>query len=244
MRRLLPDPAPTFDLGTLLDRRDRTPPPGRPWVMANMVMSVDGAFSVEGRSAGLAGPADKAVFHTLRAAADAILVAAGTARDERYRRPSTVTHLQDHRRAMGLTGAPRLVVVSRSMAIPHDQPFLAGDGPEPLLLHPHGVDTSGVPAGVELRASGSGGGVDLRAALGALRDDGIEQVLCEGGPNLLGQLQGDGLLDELFLTVAPMLVGGSDLGLLGPVTQDRQPLDLHRALEEDGYLFLTYRRPR
>jgi riboflavin biosynthesis pyrimidine reductase len=209
--------------------------------MANMVMSVDGAFSLEGRSAGLAGPVDRELFHTLRAAADAILVAAGTARQERYRRPSTLPELRAGRTAAGLAEVPRLVLVSRSVLIPEDQPFLTGEGPDPLLLHPVGADTSAVPVGVELRALGEHG-VDLRAGLQSLRDDGIEQLMCEGGPNLLGQMHAADLLDELFVTLSPQLVGGDRRGLLGDVAAHPRPFTLHRVLEADGFLFLTYRR--
>lgn len=242
MRQLLPRPDPDFDLTSLMARQERVPPEGRPWVMANMVMSTDGAYSVHGRSAGLAGPADKAVFHTLRAAADAILVAAGTARDERYRRPVTRPELLPLRRAAGVADNPRLVVLSRSLDIPVDQPFLGGGGEVPLVLHPAAAEPSRVPAGVELRECGPDGGVDLAAALRSLRSDGIEQVMCEGGPNLLGQLRRLDLIDELFLTLSPTLVGGEDVGLLGPVEPQPQRLSLHRLLEEDDFLFMTYRR--
>jgi riboflavin biosynthesis pyrimidine reductase len=212
--------------------------------MANMVMSVDGAFAVSGHSGGLAGPADKLVFHTLRASADVVLVAAGTARQERYRRPSTRAELLPLRRAAGLADAPRLVVVSRSVTVPADQPFLTGVGAEPLLLHPERADTSDVPPGVELRPAGNGDGVDLGLALAGIHADGVEQVMCEGGPHLLGQLHREDLLDELFLTLSPLLAGGDRLGLLGGIAQSPRDLHLHRALEEDGFLFLTYRRTR
>jgi riboflavin biosynthesis pyrimidine reductase len=209
--------------------------------MANMVMSVDGVHSVEGRSRGLASPADRQVFHTLRAAADVILAAAGTARAERYGRPATWPELRAPRRAMGRAVSPRLVVISRSARIPEDQPFLSGEGPEPLLLHPESADVSKVPAGVELRAAGRED-VDLSAALAGLRADGVEQVMCEGGPNLLGQLHLADLVDELFVTISPQLVGGAALGLLGPVPEAPRRFAVHRALEDDSNLLLTYRR--
>ena len=242
MRQLLPAPEAEFDVEELLSRVDRTPPQGRPWVMANMVMSVDGAYSVAGRSRGLASPADRQVFHTLRAAADVVLVAAGTARQERYGRPATWPELLEPRRRMGLTDSPRLAVISRSAHVPEDQPFLDGDGPVPLLLHPDGAALTAVPQGVEPRVAGRGVDVDLHEALAGLRADGAEQVMCEGGPTLLGQLHLADLVDELFVTISPQLVGGTALGLLGPVPESPRRFALHRALEDGGNLLLTYRR--
>jgi riboflavin biosynthesis pyrimidine reductase len=240
VQRLLPDPTTAFDLMELFERGERVPPPSRPWVMANMVSSADGAFSLDGRSAGLGGPADRAVFRILRAAADAILATAGTARSERYRRPIIEGDLLEARHDAGLTDSPRLVLVSRSLALPDDLPLLSGPGPAPLVFHPQHSDTSRVPRGVELRAEGAED-VDLGAALGQLRRDGVEQLLCEGGPDLLGQLVQQDLVDELFLTISPMLAGGDDVGLLGDTPEEARAMHLHRALEDDGFLFLTYR---
>jgi riboflavin biosynthesis pyrimidine reductase len=198
------------------------------------VASIDGAYAVAGRSGPLGGAADKQVFHALRAASDAILVAAGTARTERYGRPTLNS-------APAGAVAPRLVIVSRSLRIPQDQPFLRGEGPDPLVLHPEDADTGSVPPGVELRGVGTSQ-VDLTSAVRLLREDGVGQLLCEGGPHLLGQLFRADLVDELFLTVSPLLSGGPDVGLMGPTLQDLTPMTLHRVLEQDGFLFLTYRR--
>lgn len=243
MRQLLPRPIDAPDLGVLDDRSDRPAPPDRPWVMANMVMSVDGAYAVDGRSAALGTPGDKRLFHRLRGASDVVLVAAGTARTERYRRPSSDTELRDRRRSQNLADHPRLVLVSKSLDLPGDLPLLNGPGVEPWVLHPDRADTAGVPAGVRLRAVGDDT-VDLRAALRVLRDDGVELVMCEGGPNLLGQLHALDVLDELACTTSPWMVGGSAVGLLGGAAAVARPVLLHRLWEEDGALFATYRRDR
>lgn len=242
MRQLLPFPLDEIDLGVLDDRSDRDGG-DRPWVMANMVMSVDGAYAVEGRSGGLGSPGDRRVFHRLRAATDVVLVAAGTARAERYRRPRTPPELLGTRRTAGLADDPRLVVVSASLHLPEDLPLLDGDGQMPLVVHPGGADTTHVPPGVELRAVGEGQ-VDLRAVVEGLGRDGAGLVLCEGGPSLLGALHELDLIDELFVTVSPALVGGDRVGLLSPAPARLRPLQLHRLLEEDGSLFATYRVDR
>jgi len=230
-------------MSTLLDRSDRVPPAGRPWVMANMVTSVDGAYALAGLSGELSSAADREIFHTLRGAADVVLVAAGTSRAERYRRPTTTEELLPIRRSSGLSDAPRLVVVSKSLSIPADQPFLHGDGPDPLVLHPLSSDTSQVPDGVELRAVGKDT-VDLELAMASLHGDGVRLVLCEGGPGLLGQLQAAHLLDELFLSVSPVLAGGEKLGIVHGAPENAVPQKLHRAWEDEGSLFLTYRTIR
>ena len=230
MRQLLPEHRPVDDPAALIADDHRPAPANRPWVMANMVMSIDGAYSRDGRSAGLSGDADRAMFAALRTLADVVLVAAGTARAERYRRPAAVP---GH-------GSARLAVVTRSARIPVDQPFLSGDGPDPIVFHPSDIDTTGVPGGVELRAVGSGD-VDLAGALATLRADGADVVLCEGGPNLLGQLVGAGLLDELFVTLSPTVVGGDRVGLMGANGPFDESFGLHRLIEDDGFLLLCYR---
>ncbi|MFZ4518840.1 MAG: dihydrofolate reductase family protein [Microthrixaceae bacterium] len=243
MRQLLPGRDFTVDPRAMLVGDPRPAPEGRPWVMANMVASVDGAFAAEGRSGGLSGPADRAVFHVLRGLADMILVAAGTARAERYRRPTADAATAEERRARGQAPVPRLAVVSRRALIPRDQPFLEGDGPDPLLLHPAEADVANLPPGVEPRVVGHGS-VDLAGALAGLYHDGARTVLCEGGPRLLGQLAAADLIDELFVTVSPVLSGGEDVGLLRGAPPMDRPLELHRVLEDDGFLLLTYRRRR
>ena len=216
---------------------------GRPWVMANMVTSIDGSYSLEGRSGGLSSDADRHLFHALRAGTDVVMVAAGTARAEQYRRPGTPTEHAERRRAAGRAEPPRLCLVTRSGQLPDDLPLLSGPGPTPLLAHPDDVDTGALPGGVEPIAVDDGrGGVDLGALLDRLGADGARTVLCEGGPSLLGQLHALDLIDELFVSVAPSLVGGEHVGLLGSTGEHAVRLSLHRVLTDDDFLFCTYRR--
>lgn len=243
MRQVFPEERPVDHPLALLADDNRPAPDGRPWLMANMVTSVDGAWAVAGRSGALSADGDRTVFHCLRALADVILVAAGTARAERYRRPQPLDDARDLRRSRGQAPVARLVVVSRSLHLPVDQPFLHDDGPEPLMVHPETADPAGLPAGVQTRACG-GASVDLAAALRGLADDGARLVLCEGGPGLLGQLHHDDLLDELFVTIAPHLVGGHQVGFLGGVEPADHLMVLHRLLVDDDSVLATYRRPR
>jgi riboflavin biosynthesis pyrimidine reductase len=244
MRQLLPTATDVPDPLAALAADDRPVPSDRPWVMANMVESVDGAYAVKGRSGGLGTPGDKLVFHSLRALADVVLVGAGTARAENYRRPTAVAAAAAIRAARGQAPAPRLVLVSRSGRIPPDQRFLDGDGEDPLLVHSQELDPATLPHGVEpLECSAADGGVDLVTLLRRLRDAGVRWVLCEGGPGLLGQLHRSDLVDELFVTISPSMVGGDDVGMLGPGPPLQRHRRLHRLwLDPDDALLATYRR--
>lgn len=245
MHQLVPEPGPVLDVLASLADDTRPVPADRPWVMANMVVSIDGAFAVDGRSGALGTPGDRTVFHALRALADVILVGAGTARDEHYRRPVAAADAAAIRSERGQQAAARLVLVSRRGLIPDDQPFLTGAGPDPLLVHAQPLDPAVVPAGVDaFECPDAAGGVDLPALLGRLRSDGARLVLCEGGPGLLGELHRQDLVDELFVTVSPRLVGGRSVGLLGSGPALLRARRLHRLWQdEDDALFSTYRRP-
>lgn len=247
MRRLLPPgpPDPADPLDEVFDSvaEHGASDAGRPRVLANMVASVDGAYALDGRSGGLSSDADRRLFHVLRAGVDVVLVAAGTARDERYRRPTTPEDWVDRRARTGRTAPPLLCVVTRSGHLPADLPLLSGPGPVPLLAHPSGVDLGGLAPGIEPVEVGDDD-VDLAELLVELGRRGARTVLCEGGPSLLGALHAADLIDELFVTTSPALVGGRHVGLLGATDEHLRRHELHRVLTADGFLFCTYRRRR
>ena len=200
-------------------------PAGRPWVVVNMIATVDGAVAVEGRSGGLGGPVDRAVFHALRAAADVVLVGAGTVRAERYGPP----------KVPGL----RIAVVSNRLELDWSWP-LFGEG-RPIVVT---TRTSGpVPSGVDAVRAGDDR-VDLPAALAALAERGARVVLCEGGPSLNGSLLEHDLLDEVCLTLSPMLAGGRGGRMALSAEAHLRRLQLvHAATADDGFLYLRYARP-
>lgn len=91
--------------------------------------------------------------------------------------------------------------------------------------------------------SGPDGPADLPALLRSLHEEGIRAVICEGGPTLHGSLQSAGLVDELFLTIAPRITGGDAPRILeGQALPEIAELELAWLLEEDGELFARYRR--
>jgi len=206
------------------DPARRRPGRARPWVLANMIASVDGAVAVDGRSGPLGGPTDRAVFSVLRGLADVVLVGAGTVRAERYRPP----------RRPEL----RVAVVSRRLDLDWSSDLFRSGRAFVVTT----TEAGPVPDHVEALRAGRDE-VDLAAALGELGRRGGEVVLCEGGPSLNGALVVAGLLDELCLTVAPLLVGGtSGRVAVGPAAPLQGLAVAHVATADDGYLFLRYLR--
>ncbi len=185
------------------------PTGGRPWVRANMIASLDGAATgADGRSGSINGPADHRVFEVLRALADVVLVGAGTVRAEGYTELPVRADLVAGRVARGQSPDLQLAVVSRS----GDVPGALLDGPTPpyVLTVADGAHVESLRARIgadRVLASGAGD-VDLAAGLAALAAHGLPRVLAEGGPRLLGDLVDARLVDELCLTVGPVLVGG------------------------------------
>jgi riboflavin biosynthesis pyrimidine reductase len=226
MRRLLPDPADEVDLAAAYAV------PAGPHVRVNFVASVDGAVTIDGASAPLSSPADRALFHLLRSLADVVLVGAGTARAENY---------GGAREADGRT--PPIAVVTRSLLLDPESRLFTEARIRPIV-----VTCASAPA--ERRAELSGiadvivagdDDVDFDIALDELTARGLLHVICEGGPHLFGSLAGAGRLDELCLTVAPVIAGGTAGRIVQGLTpQVAQTMRLGHVLEDDGNLFLRY----
>ena len=220
----------------------------RPWLRMNFVTSVDGAAELAGRSAGLSGPADgpdKRVFAVLRMVCDALLVGSGTLRQERYRALRLDPRRRDWRRVHGLAEFPTLVVVSAALDLDPVQPVFADAPVRPLVLtHERAEPPAGLTDVAELIRCGIDI-VDLAAGLAELRRRGLGQVLCEGGPRLFGSLTTADLVDEVCLTVTPLLAGpGADrisTGFPGAGPARRLPLR-HVLAAADGTLLLRHAR--
>ncbi len=221
-------------------------PAGRS-LRVNFVASLDGAISVEGRSGGLGSDGDRRVFRVLRALADAVLVGAGTARAEGYRPITADSAVGQLRTALDRPVTAPVVVVSRRASLDPDDQLVTGAVSPTVLVTCAAADRGRrgqlAAAGVEVLVCGDTE-VDLPEALRRLGDRGVEQVLCEGGPALFSAAVTAGVVDELDLTIAPLLVGG-DPGLLGPTTLPvGVPTELVQVLEEDGVLFTRHRVTR
>jgi riboflavin-specific deaminase-like protein len=239
VRQLLPEALEDVDPLVAFGADARPAPPGRPWVLVNMIASVDGATTIGAVSGPLGGPADKIVFAAIRSVADAILVGAGTVRAERYGPPKP---RPDGRR-------PRIVVVTTSGALDPGLRLFAeappGE-PPPIVLTCEAcpADRRAVLADVAEVVVAGDAVVDLPAALAELAGRGVGVVLCEGGPTLNGQLVAADLVDEWCASIAPVLVAGaSSRPAAGGLAPDGAvALRLDRLLVEDDLLFARYVR--
>lgn len=207
-----------------------------PFVRVNFVSSADGAVSVDGRSSELGSPADRRVFGLLRELADVVLVGAGTVRAEDYRGARRPTRGRDH--------PPPIAVVTGSADLdPAGRLFRDTAVPPIVLTH------ASAPRERRERLAAAGGDVVVLAQLTAdavlaeLAARGLYRVLCEGGPSLFGDLVAADAVDELCLTLAPLLAGGRAGRIArGPAGGRTRPMELVGVLHADGSLLLRYRR--
>lgn len=231
VHQLLPAPG-EVDLFTAYSQ----PHPG---VRVNFVSSADGAATLDGRSDGLSGPADKRLFRVLRAVCDVVLVGAGTARIEKYGPVRPPAGHQRWRQEQGMPRVPPLAVASASLALDPDSSLFTDAIVRPLVLT--GPDA---PADRVRRLSTVADvliGDGIAPWLAQLADRGLTRVLCEGGPRLFGSLLTAGHVDELCLTLSPILSRQAAVSIAEPAIQaPPAPLRLVHVLEEDGFLFLRY----
>jgi riboflavin biosynthesis pyrimidine reductase len=226
----------------------------------NFVASADGAATVAGVSRGLQTPGDNAVFAALRDLADVVLIGAGTARAEGYRPIRLDPARVEVRARFGLSPHLPTAVASRALRLDPDAPLFA-DSPsqaQTIVITGSAGDedvlarlrrrTDVIEAKAEEPAARDAGahpgGANLAAALRALAERGLTRVLCEGGPHLFAQFAAAGLVDEVCLSLTPLLVGpGPERIIAGmPFSDPPRALSLAGLLEEDGALFCRYRR--
>jgi riboflavin biosynthesis pyrimidine reductase len=211
-------------------------PPGRTWLRANMITTLDGAAWHDDRSGALGGAADHRLFALLRGLADAVIVGAGTVRTEGYGPVRPGPGWAGLR--AGRPTVPRLAIVTRQIHLDLESPLFTGAGEPPILL------TSPQAPAARLRAARRCAEVivaaDLATAIAELASA-HPRLLCEGGPGVLAQVATAGLLDELCLTVSPMLTAGDGGRILdGPALPAPARMRLGHVLIEDEFLFLRY----
>jgi riboflavin biosynthesis pyrimidine reductase len=219
--RLLPDRAAELTATDLAAAVPGPPPADRPFMLVNMIATADGRATIAGRTGPIANRADYELFHALRTRVDAVMVGAETVRVEGYGRMD-----------------PLAVLVTRSARVPAEVGLLKAPENRVMVLTPSPDATlPDCAAQVSyLRAPLADGVRRLRA------EHGVRSILCEGGPQLLGDLVHAGLVDELHLVIATKLAGGYDPitivtgAVFGPPVELRL-LSLH---ESGGYLFLRY----
>ncbi|MFG3512251.1 pyrimidine reductase family protein [Streptomyces bobili] len=225
------------------------PRPGEPvaWLRANMVSTLDGAAQHDGRSQPISSATDMRVFGTLRALADVVIVGAETVRQEQYRPARARAEFAERREAAGQGAAPAIAIVSASLDLDFSLPLFTSPLVPTLILTGAAAAPDRVAAaekaGAHVVTAGDGMGVEPARAVRALAGLGHTRLLTEGGPRLLGQLVAAGVLDELCLTVSPMLTaGGAQRIAGGPAVAVPQRFALVSLLEEDGFLYSRYGR--
>lgn len=245
--RLWPDPdtAPLDDAALAgLYAHDPPASDAATGVRMNFVTSADGAVELDGFSAGLSGGADKRVFMLLRGLCDALLVGAGTLRHEGYRALRLDAGRRARRRDLGLAEYPTLVVVTASLDLNPAQAAFADAPVRPIVLT-HGrapADRRTALAAVADVITVGDSAVDLGTGLARLRERGLRRVLSEGGPQLFGTLLAENLVDDLCLTVSPLLTGpGAGRIIAGPPSPPRA-LALRHTLAAGDTLLLRYTR--
>jgi riboflavin biosynthesis pyrimidine reductase len=218
------------------------------WVRGNMIASLDGGATADGKSGGLAGKGDRAVFSQMRHAADVILVGASTVRIENYSGAQLPVAARQARQRRGQAEVPPIAVITRSGDLdPSALLFTRTEVPPLILTSARTVEDTrhrlGAVAEVIDTSGADPNSADPTVILNVLAERGLFRVLAEGGPLFLGSLIENGLMDELCLTVAPILVGGASKRIvtgLGDVhTKMRRA---HLLADDDGYLYTRYVR--
>ena len=214
---------------------------GRPWVVVNMISSIDGVTVVDGGSTALGDADDKAVFRALRAVPDVILVGAGTVRAENYSPVRLDEERRKARSGLGMAEVPTLAIVSGQLSLDATHPVFSDSDYKPMVLTSTSVDpaklvTLGDAADVAFLAELDPG--SILEQLGAAK-----VVLLEGGPSLNGHFARAGLIDELNITLAPSLYGGESPRIIGGgELASSFDMRLDRVLIGDRSLFLRYLR--
>jgi riboflavin-specific deaminase-like protein len=217
----------------------------QPRVQVNFVSSLDGAVEVDGRSRGLSGEADRTVFRVLRQLSDAIMVGAGTVRLEGYGAARVDPDVAAWRVGAGLPEQPTIVIVSASLDLDPDSRIFVEAPVRPVVLTHDGAPAdrrAALAARADVVSCGPSV-VDLAAGLAELHRRGLKHVLCEGGPHLFGALLAADLVDELCLTVSPLLVAaGPGRIVAGGTRPEPARMRLAHLIAAEGMLLTRYLR--
>jgi riboflavin biosynthesis pyrimidine reductase len=234
LRRLLPGPVDAVELTDAYDY-----PPNTTWLRANMIASADGAATINGRAGGLGTATDQQVLGVLRALADVVIAGAGTVIAEGYGPAKARPQYQELRAAAGQPPAPRMVVVSQRLQLDFESKYFTEALQPPVVVTCEAAPADRLLAARKVAEVVVAGDSVVSPArmVDALVALGHRRLLCEGGPTLLATVAADGVLDELCLTIAPMLVAGPSRRLLdGPLLDPAPKLALTQLLQDDDDL--------
>lgn len=205
------------------------------WIRANFATSLNGVIKVDGKSDGVSGKADKAIFKYLRNHCDAIVVGASTAHKENYSVPRS--NPENGKR-------PRLIIISKSLNIQPNAKFLDSEA-KPLIVTSQKsladsiAITEMLDGKAELVALGDET-VELRRLKDLLLSRDYRTVLCEGGPTIFSYLLSQKLIDELCLTISPLIPAGEPTGIARLEEGYSTKLELANYFSVEGFLFCRY----
>lgn len=227
---LAPEAGRLVDPRQIIPNEPRQASSDRPWVFANMVVSLDGATALDGVSGGIGGEGDRTMFRAIRSSADAIIAGSQTVIQERYRpaKPNS----------QGNT--PLIVVISGSLELPADLPLFQSPSQRPLIATTSQASAehrSSLTSVADVADFGTDH-VDLQLLLDHLGQLGIRRALLEGGPTLNGHFIQEELVDEWNLTLSPTLVAGpSSRASRSPLASSASTFQLRRLWKFEETLF-------
>ena len=206
-----------------------------------MVATADGRASLGGHTQGISSETDRNLFHVLRTQVDAVMVGTATIALERYGPMARRPEVRRLRAGLGLPETPLAVTATRTLELPVDAPLFQDPDSRIVVLTNSEREAPECPAHLIVERI-PGPELDLVAGAERLRTaHGVRAMLHEGGPTLLAAMLAPGLVDELFLTLSPMLVGGGEPSLVeGTALEAPGRLELRSAMSESGFLFLRY----
>jgi riboflavin-specific deaminase-like protein len=249
-----PDPVSAREVAAAL--READVPADRPYLALNMVATGDGRITIGGRSGPIGGEADRELLHELRANVDAVMAGAATVNTERYGRLVRDEDRRQRRAEAGLEPDPLALIVSARLSLSPDVPLLQDPDSRVVIVTESEDELDGCRARIEyLRPDEVHATADdleervsmlaLAPMLRQLRADGVRTVMCEGGSMLNSALLREGLVDELFLALAPKLAAGTGPTIVsGPPFDPPLEMGLVSAHEAGGDLFLRFRLAR
>jgi 5-amino-6-(5-phosphoribosylamino)uracil reductase len=213
-------------------------PEARPYVVVNMVSTVDGQGRIGKDTEELGGPADAAMFATLRERVDCVMAGVRTIAVEEYNAPARGADVQQRRHEAGLADRPIVTTVTRGGTLPLEAPLFSDAGLRVVVFSGREIDLTGVAAQVEQVLE-----TDPATMLRVLREQyGVRSLLLEGGPHVNTPFFANELVDELFLTIDPVLTGSAvPFPIIAGALPVRQRLHLISALSGEEHLFLRYR---
>lgn len=210
----------------------------RPHLIVNMVATADGQGKIGENTAELGDAADTALFATLRERVDCVMAGTSTIGIENYSAPARQVETQQRRSAAGLRPRPFIATVTRSGRLPLSAPLFSDPELEVLVFSDVEPDTGSAVARVQHIAT-----TDPVEVAEVLRQDfDVRAALLEGGPKLNAPFFSAGVVDELFLTVAPLLTGSEpSFPIISGTLPDAVPLEIITCWAGAEHLFLRYR---